>query len=186
MKRRHALVLAVLLVASGCGSTTPTAVPSPSAVAATSNSASLEPAPSAPVATASATERSSPAATERTARPSPSASVQPGGTATSGSGRPATGADSYDHVVLVVFENKGFDAIVGQADAPAFNRLIRLGTLSTGYRGIRHPSLPNYLALAGGSTFGVTSDCSPAVCSVHASNLGSLLSAHGRAWKAYL
>jgi hypothetical protein len=33
---------------------------------------------------------------------------------------------------------------------------------ATNYTAIRHPSLPNYLALAGGSTFGVTDDGSPA------------------------
>jgi phosphatidylinositol-3-phosphatase len=31
------------------------------------------------------------------------------------------------------------------------------------YQAVTHPSLPNYLAIAGGSTFGVTDDSSPAV-----------------------
>jgi acid phosphatase len=34
---------------------------------------------------------------------------------------------------------------------------------TTAYHGIRHPSLPNYLAIAGGSTFGVTDDGDPSV-----------------------
>jgi acid phosphatase len=32
---------------------------------------------------------------------------------------------------------------------------------TTAYRAVTHPSLPNYLAVAGGSTFGVTDDLSP-------------------------
>jgi hypothetical protein len=85
-----------------------------------------------------------------------------------------------------VFENRGYSQIVGRSVAPNFNRLIKRGTLSTAYTAITHPSLPNYLALVGGSTFGIRTDCSPSSCPVSATNLGSLLSAHGRTWKAYM
>ena len=34
---------------------------------------------------------------------------------------------------------------------------------------VSHPSLPNYLALTGGSTFGISSDCTD--CSVHATSI---------------
>src|SRR3954447_257834 len=39
--------------------------------------------------------------------------------------------------------------------APGYGR-------TTGYRSLTHPSLPNYLAMAGGSTYGVRDDRSPA------------------------
>jgi hypothetical protein len=124
--------------------------------------------------------------------PRPSATASPNGASprvsvpSTASALPTKGANSYEHIFLVLFENHGYSQIVGRAAAPNFNRLIKLGALSTAYRAIGHPSLPNYLALVGGSTFGVRTDCSPATCPVSASNLGSLLSAHGRTWKAYM
>jgi hypothetical protein len=85
-----------------------------------------------------------------------------------------------------VFENHGYSRIVGRPAAPNFNRLIKQGALSTASHGVTHPSLPNYLAILGGSTFRITTDCSPAACPVNATNLASLLSAHGRTWKGYM
>jgi hypothetical protein len=49
---------------------------------------------------------------------------------------------------------------------------------------ITHPSLPNYLALTGGSTFGVNSDCT--ACSVAATGLTDQLSRAHISWKAYM
>lgn len=114
-----------------------------------------------------------------TPRPSPKPTPPP-------TGLPATGANSYEHVFVVVFENHGYNSIVGAAAAPTFNALIRSGALSTSYHAVAHPSLPNYLAMIGGGTFGITSDCSPSSCPVHASNLADLLSSRGRTWKAYM
>jgi hypothetical protein len=50
--------------------------------------------------------------------------------------------------------------------------------------GVTHPSLPNYLALTGGDTFGVTSDCSD--CYVNAPNVVDELEGAGKSWKAYM
>ena len=49
---------------------------------------------------------------------------------------------------------------------------------------IRHPSLPNYLALTSGSTHGITSDCTD--CHVNAPNVVSQLEAAHVSWKAYM
>ena len=50
---------------------------------------------------------------------------------------------------------------------------------------ITHPSLPNYLALTGGSTFGIDSDCTD--CRVpSATSLADQLSAAHLSWKAYM
>src|SRR5262249_35594506 len=49
----------------------------------------------------------------------------------------------------------------------------------------RHPSLPNYLALTGGSTFGVHMDCTD--CSMgKRKNLVDQLEEAGVSWKAYM
>jgi acid phosphatase len=48
---------------------------------------------------------------------------------------------------------------------------------------VSHPSLPNYLALTGGSTFGVTTDCTD--CFVTATSIADRITASGRTWKSY-
>lgn len=54
--------------------------------------------------------------------------------------------------------------------------------LATGYRALTHPSLPNYLAIAGGSTFGVTDDAYPSAHRlIGASVFGQVLAAGGTA-----
>jgi hypothetical protein len=62
------------------------------------------------------------------------------------------------HVYVLVLENKGYDRIVGSADAPFLNRLIDRYGLAEAYQGVAHPSQPNYLAMFSGSTHGVTDD----------------------------
>jgi phospholipase C len=89
----------------------------------------------------------------------------------------------FTHIVVIVFENKSYDEVVGSPSAPAFNRLARTGALLTRYYAVAHPSLPNYLALVSGSTHGVTIDCT--TCSVRARNLVDLLEARRRSWKVY-
>ncbi|MBN9561500.1 MAG: hypothetical protein J0H14_12350 [Alphaproteobacteria bacterium] len=65
----------------------------------------------------------------------------------------------YDHIVVVVMENHDYGQIIGAAgDAPYLNSLAAHGALLSNYRGITHPSEPNYLALYAGSTFGVSDD----------------------------
>jgi hypothetical protein len=89
----------------------------------------------------------------------------------------------FDHVVVVVFENKARAEVLDNARAPAFNTFARGGAVLSGYRGVTHPSLPNYLALVSGSTHGITSDCTS--CTVGGRNLADTLEARGLSWKAY-
>src|SRR5712691_5331754 len=71
-----------------------------------------------------------------------------------------THAAPYDHIFIVMLENVGYEAIVGDtADAPYINNtLLPQGTLYSQHYGVSHPSEPNYLALFSGSTQGVTND----------------------------
>jgi hypothetical protein len=88
------------------------------------------------------------------------------------------------HVAVLVMENEEFSDIIGSAATPYINRLASRYALARSMFAISHPSLPNYLALTGGSTFGITSDCTD--CSVRTSGLaGQLLAAH-ISWKAYM
>jgi hypothetical protein len=64
-------------------------------------------------------------------------------------------------VLVIVEENHSAAQML--AGLPYLNRLAtKKYGYARHYRAITHPSLPNYLAIAGGSTFGVTNDDSPA------------------------
>jgi hypothetical protein len=98
--------------------------------------------------------------------------------ASAASAAPSAGAT---HVFVIVMENR--DAATALAD-PGIAALARRWGLATRYYATAHPSLPNYLALAGGSTFGVSSDC--VTCYVRAPNLESRLVAAHVTFGAYL
>jgi hypothetical protein len=89
----------------------------------------------------------------------------------------------FTHVVVVVLENKARGQVLGNPQAPAFNAFARRGAVLRAYRGVTHPSLPNYLALVSGSTHGITSDCTS--CTVSGRSLADTLEARKLTWKAY-
>ena len=76
---------------------------------------------------------------------------------------------AYDHIALIILENQSFETVIGSAEAPYLNSLANQWALATRYSGVSHPSLPNYLALIGGSTYGITQDCTD--CVVNAPSL---------------
>lgn len=88
------------------------------------------------------------------------------------------------HVAVIVMENEEYGGIIDSAATPYINTLARRYALATAAYAIRHPSLPNYLALTGGSTFGIDSDC--ADCSIGARSLVDQLDRRGISWKAYI
>ena len=105
--------------------------------------------------------------------------------AAAGTGRAQTPGviPSFERVVVVVFENKEFDQVIGSPDAPTFRSLARRYALLTNYRAVAHPSLPNYIAMVSGSTQGIASDCTS--CQVRAPNLADTLERAGMTWKTY-
>jgi hypothetical protein len=60
-----------------------------------------------------------------------------------------------DHVIVVVLENKRYDAVIGSARTPYLSSLALRGANFTAAYGETHPSQPNYLALFSGSMQGV-------------------------------
>ena len=88
-----------------------------------------------------------------------------------------------DHAIVVVLENKQRDKVLGNPAAPAFNAFAANNAVLAGYRGVTHPSLPNYLALVSGSTHGIASDCTS--CTVRGRSLADTLEATRRTWKTY-
>ena len=83
-------------------------------------------------------------------------------------------------------ENQEYDSIIGNAAAPYINSLAAGGALATDYHAVAHPSLPNYLTLTGGSTFGVTSDCDPSSSCAGTTSVVQEMSSAGISWKAYM
>ncbi|HYS38790.1 MAG TPA: alkaline phosphatase family protein, partial [Pseudonocardiaceae bacterium] len=96
----------------------------------------------------------------------------------------AASVPAYDHVFVVVMENHGYSSIIGSSAAPYVNSLLPSAALAANYYAVTHPSLPNYLALAGGSMFGITSDCT--TCWISATNIADRLEAAGSTWKGYM
>ena len=142
-------------------------VPTPSA---TSTAAST-PAAATPKPAATTLTHPTPAPTPRpTPRPAPPP--------------PAAGLPNFSHVFVIVMENREYNAVIGDPGAPYINSLARSYGLATNYYGVSHPSLPNYLALTAGSTFGITSDCTG--CFVSATNIADQVERSGRSWKAYM
>src|SRR5512133_3948355 len=90
---------------------------------------------------------------------------------------------TFDHVAVIILENEDYSKVIGSADMPYLNTLAKKYVLFTQYYGVAHPSLPNYLALVGGSTFDVTTDCDD--CFLQKTSLADLLDKNRLTWKYY-
>ncbi|MGA7671329.1 MAG: alkaline phosphatase family protein [Nitrolancea sp.] len=64
----------------------------------------------------------------------------------------------YQHIFEIVMENHASEQIIGNANAPQINALAQQYGLATESYGVTHPSEPNYVALIGGSYFGIQDD----------------------------
>jgi hypothetical protein len=112
---------------------------------------------------------------------------------------------AYDHVFVIIEENRGNATISDRGVAPSIGRLSQEYGKATQMFAETHPSEPNYVALIGGDTFGIADDdawyCKPGESKpfcTHASrpgyvshlrdapNLGTQLRKHGLDWRAYL
>ncbi len=85
----------------------------------------------------------------------------------------------FHRVFIVVLENTDYDQALRQ---PFLRHLASIGALFTDYHGVAHPSYPNYLAMAAGSTLGIAHD-SPK--DLDATSLVDLLESAGVTWKVY-
>jgi hypothetical protein len=93
----------------------------------------------------------------------------------------------YDHVLLIIMENEGYNQIVGNQYAPILNALANDYGVATNYTGVADPSEPNYVAMLGGDFFGINTDDPywfPGQ-TVNAANLMSQLEGAGKTWRGY-
>jgi phospholipase C len=112
---------------------------------------------------------------------------------------------AYDHIIVLVEENKSYATVLDRGYAPTIAALARTYGQATQMFAERHPSEPNYVALIGGDTFGIADDdawyCVPGstrpFCKgatapdfvshlIDGPNLATQLAAKGLGWRAYL
>ena len=133
--RLTAVAAAVALAVAGCGAAD-TGVNSPQTGTVTETPGAVLPAP--------------------TAVPTPTSTSNPPPAAASS----AAGAAPGKALVVVEEENHSHSSLL--SGMPYLASLADTYGRTGAYQAVAHPSLPNYLAIIGGSTFGVTDDQPPA------------------------
>jgi phosphatidylinositol-3-phosphatase len=110
----------------------------------------------------------------------------------------------YKHIFVIIAENKAYHQIIGSPNAPRFNQLATAYGSASHFYGEVHPSEANYIAMLGGSNFGIHDDdafyCQPGsvdrFCShaqtpdyvnhtIAAKSLTDQLEQKGLTWKGY-
>jgi phosphatidylinositol-3-phosphatase len=84
------------------------------------------------------------------------------------------------HVFLIVMENRSYSQAISSGYV---SKLAAQYAIATDYHGVSHPSLPNYLALTSGTTWGIADDGFHAL---PAGGLGAQLTSAGIDWRAYM
>ena len=110
-------------------------------------------------------------------------SVQPSSPPSSTIAVASTVSTRPSKVLVVVLENHGISTALSQMPFLA-SQATGYGK-ATNYYAATHPSLPNYLVLAGGSTFGVKDNNGPAYHRLPGSSVFGQVIAHGRTAKTY-
>jgi acid phosphatase len=85
-----------------------------------------------------------------------------------------------NHVFVIVLENTSYSEALRQ---PYIASLAKAYAVATNYGEVSNPSLPNYLAMTSGSTWGIRDDN---FHQLPATGLGNQLSDAGISWKAYM
>jgi phosphatidylinositol-3-phosphatase len=106
----------------------------------------------------------------------------PAGQAASGPGS-RSDLKNFQHVFVIMMENTGFDALLGNPHAPWINQAAATSGVATSYTGVTHPSQPNYIAATSGALNGVFNDND---ITIHVPNLVDQIDASGRTWTAYM
>jgi hypothetical protein len=102
---------------------------------------------------------------------------------------PTPSVPRYQHVFLFYVENEDYRDVIGNvSQAPFLNSLRKQGATLADLYAEEHPSDANYLAFAGGSTFGVPlndpEEENP-LYTIDARNIGDSIDAAHETWKAY-
>ena len=99
-------------------------------------------------------------------------------------GQPVPTPD-YTRVLWVVMENAPSSAVLGAPAAPFTTALARACGLARRYTAVTHPSLPNYLALTAGTTFGIEDDNGPSAHRLGGASIFSQVLLHHLTWASF-
>jgi len=86
----------------------------------------------------------------------------------------------FDRILIIPLENTDYDSALRD---PYLSSLATRGLLFTNYLATTHPSQPNYLVMASGTTGNVTDD-DPHM--VYERNIVDILEEYGVSWRAYM
>ena len=95
------------------------------------------------------------------------------------------GLPVYDHIVVVIEENKDYEQIIGNSAAPYINRLAGEGAILTRMFGEEHNSEGNYFWLFSGDNQKIGFNDRVPAAKFTGSNLGAALIATGKSFKGY-
>jgi hypothetical protein len=95
------------------------------------------------------------------------------------------GIPRYEHIILIIAENHGYEQIIGNAGAPNINTLEKKYGLATKYYGVVHPSKANYIAMIAGKTFGIHDDEPYVDHTISDRSLADQLKERNLTWKGY-
>ncbi len=98
---------------------------------------------------------------------------------------PAASVSHYDHIFVIMEENHEYNQIIGNTNAPNINAYAATYGLATDYDAVTHPSAPNYVALTGGSYFGIQDDNPWQTHKLDQPSLTSQIDAAGLSWRGY-
>jgi acid phosphatase len=115
--------------------------------------------------------------------------------------RAPSGIPRLTNVFVILMENTSLSTLQASSGTPFLTGLQSTAATSSNYHGVAHPSLPNYVALTSGGTQGISCDCNPTGssctsltcnsllgacgCAPAAMNLGDVLEAASKTWRAY-
>lgn len=97
----------------------------------------------------------------------------------------APAASTPSHLVVIWMENKEASEILDNPSTPYMNALARQGRYFDNYYAVTHPSLPNYLSFASGSTEGYNGTDGVSPGEVSSTSLWDQLTAAGISWGVY-
>lgn len=65
-------------------------------------------------------------------------------------------SNTAEKIIVLVMENKGFSQMMNENDAPYISGMAKKYSYATNFKGMVHPSQPNYIHMAAGENKGIT------------------------------
>jgi hypothetical protein len=184
------VILGSLYLATSTGAGNLAIAPTPSQLAVPASLPTTSAAPAVTAPPSASTASSPPLAVNSARPPTPSTRPRPVPTTVAPHSRapaPPTAPRAVARLMVIMMENETYSSVIGNSSLPYLN-----GTLASRYPvlqqafAIGHPSLPNYLEVLSGSTWGVNSDCSPGPGCQGAESLPNQLDQAGIGWAGYM